>query len=107
VNDRSSDYLASIDASLRQMLAILEIAFADDLRDSFTAVLGDAKKELVYQNSFGGNSSRQVASLSGVSDRTVRDWWHEWSRLGLMEETETEGRYQRKLDLRRIKGAEA
>ena len=103
-DDHVGPLLASIDRSLRQMVAILEFAFTDQLRGALNDLASDPKKSLAYQSSTDGRSSRQVATLSGVSDRAIRDWWREWFERGLVEETDVGGRYQRKFDLRRYSG---
>jgi len=61
------------------------------LRELFTK---DAEK-LVYNYS-DGRGSKKIASISGVSDFSVRNYWKKWNFEGLVVPSEKhKGRYER------------
>ena len=103
MNEQLTDHelLEAIERNTRAIVGLLELAYAEQIRAKLESVVSDPKKVAAYQSSLKENSSRQVATLAGASDKSVRDWWKEWSDLGLVEETTTAGRFQRKFDLRR------
>lgn len=46
------------------------------------------EKKLVYENSDGDRSSRDIAKLANVSYKTVQHYWKSWSEIGIVEATE-------------------
>ena len=65
------------------------------LRDLLT---NDAEK-LVYQHS-DGKGSRDIASLAGVSDFSVRAYWKKWNVEGLVVPSKKQkGRYEKVFSL--------
>ena len=93
--------LRRIEANTKEIAEWLQLAYGDLLRERLERVLSDGKRRLAYQTSTG-DSSRAVAAVAKVSDRSIREWWKEWADLGLVEETPVEGRFRRKFDLRRL-----
>jgi len=56
-------------------------------------------EKLVYQNS-DGKASRDIATLSGVSDFSVRNYWKKWNIEGLVVPSDKhKGRYERMFSL--------
>ena len=98
----SVELLRGIERNTRDIADLLEVAYGNELRRRLTAVLTDGRRRLVYQGSDGDSSARQLAALAKVSDTTVRDWWKEWLRAGLMRPAQVEGRFVRKYDLERL-----
>lgn len=46
------------------------------------------EKKLIYENSNGDRSSRDIAKLANVSYKTVQNYWKSWSEMGILEATE-------------------
>jgi len=98
--------LRVIARNTRDIADLVEVGYGSQLRRMLAPILGDAKKRAAYEASSGELSSREVGKIAGVSHKTVRDWWKEWSGAGLLRPTAVEGRYARKYDLDRLALAE-
>lgn len=94
--------LRAIDRNTRDIADLLEVGYGPQLRRILSPVISDPRKRAVYEGSNGLMSSREIAQAAGVSDKTVRDWWKEWYKEGLLRPAELEGRYVRKYDLTRL-----
>ena len=94
--------LRAIRENTREIADLLEVGHGAELRRRLASRLTDERKRSVYQQSIDDISARDLAKAAGVSDKTVRDWWKEWFRAGLLRPAATEGRYQRKYDLDRL-----
>jgi len=94
--------LRAIERNTRDIADLLEVGYGPQLRRILSAVTSDSRKRMVYEASDGLASSREIASRAGVSDRTVRDWWHDWSKAGLLRPAGVEGRFIKKYDLNRL-----
>jgi transposase len=64
-------------------------------------VLDTPQKRAVYQES-DGRQIREVATAAHVGFGTVQKYWQDWSGKGLMEATDTAGRYRRVVSLDEI-----
>jgi DNA-binding transcriptional MocR family regulator len=72
-----------------------------NLRETLTQELTSDKHRLVYELSDGIRSSRDIASISGVSFVTVAAWWRRWAELGFVDPSpKFQGRVQRLCSLR-------
>ena len=100
------DLLTKIEANTRGIANWLQIAYGAELRRRLQAILSDKRRRLVYESSVDENSSRTVSQLAGVSDRTVREWWREWSDMELVEPASVPGRFRKKFSLAEL-GVEA
>lgn len=74
---------------MKQLMAVLESDVNDD------------KKKMVYQNSDGQKTTRDIGTLIGVSFKTVSEWWKKWVLLGLGEYMTASGghRFKRAFNL--------
>lgn len=97
-----ADLLRIIAQNTRDVADLLEVAYGPQLRRILAPVLSDSRKRAVYEASTGELSSREVAQKAGVSDKTVRDWWREWFKAGLLRPAGVEGRFIKKYDLDRL-----
>jgi transposase-like protein len=74
---------------------------AINLKESLTQELVSEKHRIVYELSDGIKSSRDIASISGVSFATITAWWHRWTELGFVDPSpKYQGRVQRLCSLR-------
>lgn len=67
-----------------------------NLKEALAQELTSDKHRLVYELSDGMRSSRDIASISGVSFATVAAWWRRWAELGFVDPSpKYQGRVQR------------
>lgn len=72
-----------------------------DLKEALAQELASDKHRLVYELSDGVRSSRDIASVSGVTFVTVAAWWRRWAELGFVDPSpKFQGRVQRLCSLR-------
>lgn len=101
-NTEVTNLLRAIAQNTRDIADLLEVAYGPQLRRLLLPVVSDPRKRAVYEASTGQLSSREVASRASVSDKTVRDWWRDWYRAGLLRPSDLPGRFSRKYDLARL-----
>lgn len=94
--------LRAVERNTRDIADLLEVAYGAQLRGILQPVLTDERKRIAYEATDGELSSRDVGRAAGVSDKTIRDWWRDWFRSGLLRRAETEGRFVKKYDLERL-----
>ena len=79
----------------------LRVLAAPVLRESLEAQFPGRNDRKIYRLSTGG-SSREVARAANVDAKTVRIAWKRWSEAGVVVPTDTEGRFQKIVDLKSI-----
>jgi|SRR5271157_3268024 len=63
------------------------------LKDILVAELDSDEKKLAFENTDGMKGIKEIALASGAPQDTVYSWWKKWSRLGILEPSESrEGR---------------
>jgi len=70
---------------LREIVKWLRFAGMKEVKAVLTSALNSDQKKLVYHLSNGNKGSVEIAQESGVSDFTVRSYWKQWSKLGIVE----------------------
>jgi hypothetical protein len=70
---------------LREIAKWLRFTGTKDVKSVLASALDNDQKKLVYHLSDGNNGSVEIAQQSGVSDFTVRNYWKQWSKLGIVE----------------------
>jgi len=101
-DSRAIELLEEISANTREIVSWLRVAYGSQLKEKVQVLLDDPRKLVAYESSTDENSSRAVAQVAGVSARTVRDWWKEWSEQEIVEPGSVEGRFRRRFSLRRL-----
>jgi predicted transcriptional regulator len=86
---------------LREIAKWLRFAGMKEVKAVLTSALDSDQKKLVYHLSDGSNGSVKIAQQSGVSDFTVRSYWKQWSKVGIVEAIKVGGgdRYKKAFDL--------
>jgi len=72
-------------ALLREIAKWLRFTGTKEVKSVLSSALDTEQKKLVYHLSDGNNGSVEIAQQSGVSDFTVRNYWKQWSKLGIVE----------------------
>ena len=85
-------------AALKEMNRWLRLLARPRLDECLSQGIRTSEDYALFQKS-DGRSTRDVARATSVSDKTVRSRWAAWVRLGIVEETETAGRFKKILDL--------
>lgn len=63
------------------------------LKDVLVVELDSDEKKLAFENTNGMKGIKEIAQASGAPRDTVYSWWQKWSRLGILEPSESrEGR---------------
>jgi len=63
------------------------------LKEVLAAELDSDEKKLAYENTDGSKGIKEIAQACGAPQDTVYGWWKKWSRLGILESSESrEGR---------------
>ena len=70
---------------LKEMLKWLKFAGLKEVRSVLTSTLDTEQKRLVYHMSDGELGSVPIGKAAKISDWTVRAYWQNWGRLGIME----------------------
>jgi transposase len=88
-------------ALLREIAKWLRFAGMKEVKSVLAFALDTNQKRLVYHLSDGNNGSVEIARQSGVSDFTVRNYWKQWSKLGIVEAIKVRrgDRYKKAFDL--------
>jgi transposase len=86
---------------LREIAKWLRFTGMKEVKTVLTSALETDQKKLVYHLSDGNKGSVEIAQQSGVSDFTVRNYWRQWSKLGIVEAMKVRrgDRYKRTFDL--------
>lgn len=63
------------------------------LKEVLTAELDSDEKKLAFENTDGAKGIKEISQACGAPQDTVYTWWKKWSRLGILEPSESrEGR---------------
>lgn len=88
---------------LRELVKWSKFESIPKLRTILEQNLPTDKEKRIYELSDGERSTRDIAKLSDVSHQTVANYWEKWSKLGIVDTTETkEGRYKRICSLEQV-----
>lgn len=97
------DVLKSIDYKIDQLLKWFRFASLQQLRNILTQNLTTDKELLIYELSDGEHTTREIASLVNVSsNQTIVNYWKRWSKLGMVEPSKRQGRFQRICSLEEV-----
>lgn len=95
--DREDEILAV----LKEILKWNRFSGLENARLELRRVLDTEQKRLIYHLSDGGGTSTLVAEKSGVSDFTVRKYWSDWNKRGIVEPLRVRGgtRFKKSFEL--------
>lgn len=78
----------------KEFLQIYKLVNRQKIIDFLKAEIQNNKKKKVYELSDGILSARSIGKRAGVSHVSVTIYWKQWIKSGIVEETDTEGRYK-------------
>lgn len=85
---------------LRKLVTYTKLANYESIRSRMIKILNSDDKKRVFEATDGKNSTRDIQSATGVTKDTVSDWWNEWQKEGIVEESKkTRGRRCKVLSL--------
>jgi len=70
---------------LREILKWTRFSGMQGVKDALNKMLDSEQKRLIYYLSDGKKGSAEIGKAAGVSDWTVRNYWKNWARNGLVE----------------------
>jgi hypothetical protein len=96
--------LKNIEFKINELLKWTKFAGMQQLRNIIVQALGDdAIANLAFEFSDGARGTREVARLAGTSKMTVARYWKKWSKLGIVEPSNTyQGRFKRICSLEEV-----
>ena len=92
---------AELLAEIRQSNRWLRILALPTLREQLEAELSKPELKRIYDES-DGRQIREVATAAKVGFGTVQRRWQDWAAKGLVEPTETSGRFRKIVDLKDV-----
>lgn len=72
-------------ALLREIVKWMRFTGMKEVKSVLASALDTEQKKLIYHLSDGSKGSVEIAQQGGVSDFTVRNYWKQWSKLGIVE----------------------
>ncbi len=79
----------NIDENILQQLTEisnwLKLAHGEAIRQRLEKILDTEIKKRAYEATDGSASTRDIAKLVGVDQKTISRWWSDWSKAGLVE----------------------
>ena len=76
--------LKSIDSKLDQLIKWTKFQGMQQVKQILETTLDNDDKKLVYELS-DGRPSTSIATVTCVSDQTVRNYWKVWASMGILE----------------------
>jgi biotin operon repressor len=106
-NEMSQEELAKkldmLNSTLKEMLKWSRFQNLPKLKEVLEKELDDQSKKLVFENTDGQKSMRQVSTESAVPVPTIQGWWNRWYNIGILEPSETwKGRLKRICSLKDV-----
>jgi len=95
--DREDEILAV----LKEILKWNRFTGLENARLELRRVLDTEQKRVIYHLSDGGSTSTEIAKKSGVSDFTVRKYWSDWNKRGIVDPLSVRGgkRFKKSFEL--------
>lgn len=85
---------------LQKLVIYTKLANYDNIRNRLIEILNSNDKKRVFEATNGKSSVRDIQTETGISKGTVSDWWNEWQKEGIVQESkETRGRRCKVLSL--------
>lgn len=104
--DIDSDRLGEIEKQLAQILDThsqseewLRISIQPLLEQALNGIFTNHKQIRAYELSDGEKSSREIAQLIGVGQKTISRWWQSWEKEAIVVQNGKRGQYQKKYSL--------
>lgn len=92
--------LDELKGAMQKLVVYIKLANYDDIRNRLMEILNSDDKKRVFEATDGKRGTRDIESTTGVGKNTVSDWWNEWQKEGIVEESqEVRGRRCRVLSL--------
>lgn len=71
-------------SKMDEVLMWLRFGFQKNVSEALGGVFESDEQKVAFEHSDGERSSNEVAKIIGRKGRTVRYWWEDWERRGLM-----------------------
>lgn len=85
---------------LHKLVIYTKLANYDNIRNRLIEILNSDDKKRVFEATDGRSSVRDIQSKTGVGKDSISDWWNEWQKEGIVEESkEARGRRRKLLSL--------
>lgn len=103
VQEELAKKLDMLNSTLKEILKWSRFQNLPKLKEVLEKELDDQSKKLVFENTDGQKSMREVSTESGVPVPTIQGWWNRWYNLGILEPSETwRGRLKRICSLKDV-----
>jgi hypothetical protein len=103
VQEELARKLDMLNSTLKEILKWSRFQNLPKLKEVLEKELDDQSKKLVFENTDGQKSMRQVSTESRVPVPTIQGWWNRWYNLGILEPSEAwRGRLKRICSLKDV-----
>ena len=97
---RISGCLELMNESNHRIEGLLRILTEPVLLSSLPGIFKDGKQIRAYELSDGVNSTRDIARLVGVDQKTISTWWRTWEEnYGVVEKVGVRGQFRKRYTL--------
>lgn len=95
------DGLTELSSLLKEQLKWSRFTAMQAVKNTLISTLDTDEKKGVYHLSDGVRSTREIAGTANVSDKTVRNYWNSWNKVGIVEPLKagTGERYKKSFNL--------
>lgn len=84
----SEQKLDEILVVLKELLKWNKFQGVQTLKEIIRQLLETDEEKMIYEQSNGHKSARDVAKLVGISKTTVTNYWKKWSKVGIVIDSE-------------------
>jgi len=70
---------------LKEQLKWSRLTAMQAVKDTLVSALDTDQKKIVYNLSDGLRSTREIAGIAVVNEKTVRNHWSSWNKVGIVE----------------------
>jgi hypothetical protein len=86
--------------AIDKLTLYIKLANYDNIKNRLIQILNSDDKKRVFEATDGKNSTREIEAMTGVNKDVISNWWNQWQKEGIVEESqEWRGRRRRVLSL--------
>ena len=97
---RIAEYLSAVAESNSQIERLLQVLAQPIVLSTLPHVFRNSKQFRAYELSDGVRSTRQIADIIGVDQKTVSTWWRTWEQnFHIIEKTGIRGQFRKRYEV--------
>jgi hypothetical protein len=83
--------------AIDKLTLYVKLANYDGIKNRLMQILNSDDKKCVFEVTDGKNSTREIEAMTGVNKDVVSNWWNQWQKEGIVEESEERRGRRRKV----------